>query len=66
MSLLSYVLSPDDIKSVAAIPFFVSYWPIIVGTVVMCVAVFAGFTRLTIPMAAIIAAVQAWHSGLFS
>jgi hypothetical protein len=61
-----YVISPDDIKAVISIPFFVSYWPLIVGTVVMCVAVFAGFSRAILPLAALFLAIQAWHSGWFS
>ena len=61
-----YLLSPDDIAAVLSLPFFVAYWPLVLGTVLLCVVVFAGYTRLLLPLAALIAALQAWHSGLIS
>lgn len=61
-----YVISPDDVDAVFSLPFFVSYWPLVVGTVALCVAVFAGIQRALLPLIALIAAVQAWHSGLFT
>lgn len=60
------VPSPEDVASIFSLPFFVSYWPLIFGTVVLSVAVIAGYTRLTFVLAALIGALQAWHSGLFT
>jgi hypothetical protein len=61
-----YLISPDDVDAVISLPFFVTYWPLVVGTIALCVAVFAGFQRALLPLAALMAAAQAWHSGLFA
>jgi len=61
-----YLLSPDDIATIFSLPFFVAYWPLVFGTVLLCVVVFSGYTRMLLPLAALIAALQAWHSGMFS
>jgi hypothetical protein len=63
---MMYVLSPDDVASIFSLPFFVSYWPLIFGTVVMSVSVIAGYIRLTFILGVLVAALQAWHSGLFT
>ena len=59
-----YLLSPDDLVAFFSQPFFVTYWPLALGTVALCVALFAGFRSALLPLAALIAALQAWHSGL--
>jgi hypothetical protein len=63
---MMYVISPEDVASVFSTPFFVSYWPLVLGTIVICVAMVTGYGRAILPLAALMAAVQAWHSGLFS
>jgi hypothetical protein len=60
------LLSPDGIAAFFSQPFFVAYWPLALGTVALCVALFAGFPRALLPLAALAAALQAWQSGLFS
>jgi hypothetical protein len=46
-------------------PFLVGYWPLLVGALLMLVFLMRGYTRATIPMAAIALLIQAWHSGVF-
>ena len=62
---MMYVLSPEDIKSVMSAPFFALYWPLLVGVVVIMGFLFRGYTKTTIPVAAIAVLIQAWHSGVF-
>ncbi len=59
------LLSPDDISAVMSSPFFVAYWPLMLGGLIILVLMIRGYTRTTIPLAAIFAALQAWHMGLF-
>jgi len=58
--------SPDDIAAIFSQPFFVSFWPLIAGAVIMFAAIFAGYGRATIPVGILTAFFQAWHSGLFA
>jgi nitric oxide reductase large subunit len=46
-------------------PFVAGYWPLLVGALLMLVFMMRGYTRATIPMAAITLLIQAWHSGVF-
>ena len=62
---MMYVVSPDDIKSVMTSPFVALYWPLLVGVVVIMGFLFRGYTKTTIPVAAIALFIQAWHSGFF-
>jgi hypothetical protein len=59
------VLSPDDVESIMSSPFVAGYWPLLVGALLMLVFMMRGYTRATIPMAAITLLIQAWHSGVF-
>jgi hypothetical protein len=59
------VLSPEDVGSILSSPFFVTFWPLLVGAAVILVFLLRGYTRTTIPLAIIAAVIQAWHMGLF-
>ena len=59
------VLSPDDVGSVMSSPFFVAFWPLLLGGLIILVFMIRGYTRTTIPLAAIFVALQAWHMGFF-
>ena len=60
-----YVLSPDDVTSVMSSPFFVVYWPLLVGGMVVIVFLFRGYTKTTIPVVAVSIMIPAWHAGFF-
>ena len=59
------LLSPDDLSDFFSSPFFITYWPIMVGGLVILIFLIRGYTRTTLPLAAIAIAVQAWNMGLF-
>jgi len=59
------VISPDDIKSMMSSPFVTTFWPLLVGGVVILIFLLRGYSRTTLPLAAVFAAIQAWHMGVF-
>ena len=59
------LLSPEDIGSLLSSPFVVKFWPLLVGGLVILVFLLRGYTRTTLPFAAMFAVLQAWHMGLF-
>ncbi len=59
------VISPDDIGSIMSSSFFMSFWPLLLGGLVILVFLLKGYNRTTLPLAAIFAVIQAWHMGFF-
>ncbi len=59
------VISPEDVGSIMSSPFVVTFWPLLVGAVVILVFMLGGYTRTTIPLAIFAVVIQAWHMGLF-
>lgn len=59
------LLSPEDIKSVMSSPFVTTYWPLLLGAVIILVFMMRGYSRTSLPLAAVFLALQAWHMGLF-
>ena len=59
------VITPEDVSSIFSSPFFVTYWPLLVGAAVPLVFLLKGYTRMTIPLVILAAVIQAWHMGVF-
>ena len=59
------LISPEDVGSILSSPFVVTYWPLLVGAAVILVFLLRGYTRTTLPLAAISMVVQAWNMGIF-
>jgi len=56
--------SPDDIAYILTLPFVVSYWPLIVGALLLFVIMAKGRTWMMLPVSAIFVALQLWHMGV--
>ena len=63
---MMYLLNPDDIKSLFSQPFFVEFWPLVLGTAAVAVTLFTGYARMAILVAALSVLLQAWSAGVFS
>ena len=59
------LLSPDDVASAMSSPFFVKFWPLLLGATIILIFLLRGYTRTTLPLAAVFAVLQAWHMGFF-
>lgn len=57
--------SPDDISYLLARPFVVSYWPLILGVLVLFVLAVRGRTWMMFPVGVLFTALQLWHMGMF-
>jgi hypothetical protein len=58
--------SPDDISAILETPFVQSYWPLLLGGVVMIFLLFRGRGWLLLPAGVATGLAQAWHAGLFA
>lgn len=59
------LLSPDDISAVLSTPFVVSYWPLLLGTLVLLIIMIRGSSWLMVPTGIAFGLLQAWHMGVF-
>ncbi len=55
----------DAITSEAVGQFAATYWPVVLGGLVLFVMVLNGNERAAIPVAAVVVLLQAWRWGLF-
>ena len=55
--------SPDDVNAFLTLPFVVTYWPLILGALVIIGLLIKGQNWATIPVAALFVLLFAWRSG---
>ena len=58
--------SPDDIEYLLTRPFIVSYWPLIVGGLLIFALAVRGKTWMMLPVGALFILLQLWHMGVFA
>lgn len=58
--------SPDDIAYILTLPFVVSYWPLIVGGLMLFILAVRGKTWMMFPVGTLFVLLQLWHMGVFT
>ena len=57
--------SPEDVDYVLSLPFVVTYWPLILGALVLLLIMFKGRAWMMLPVGALFIILQLWRLGVF-